>query len=112
MFWYAPRVLCCMLPKTKAYQAYFRYLQFVVFGLCKILFLVAPVLFPRHTCEAARENTIDLLHMFRDYLHYHIKCSKVYVHSRMRAKAGDLLKVLNRARPQTNARPAERKTIT
>ncbi|CAH2208301.1 jg2332, partial [Pararge aegeria aegeria] len=34
------------------------------------------VLFPRHTCAAARDNTIDLLHMFRDYLHYHIKCSK------------------------------------
>ncbi|KAL0821944.1 hypothetical protein ABMA28_005335 [Loxostege sticticalis] len=69
------------------------------------------VLFPRHTCSAARANTIDLLHMFRDYLHYHIKCSKVYVHSRMRAKAGELLKVLNRARPQP-VRPAERKTIT
>lgn len=50
--------------------------------------------------------------MFRDYLHYHIKCSKVYVHSRMRAKAGELLKVLNRARPQNTSRPAERKTIT
>ncbi|KAH9639619.1 hypothetical protein HF086_010026 [Spodoptera exigua] len=70
------------------------------------------VLFPRHTCSAARDNTIDLLHMFRDYLHYHIKCSKVYVHSRMRAKAGDLLKVLNRARPQNTSRPTERKTIT
>ncbi|KOB73956.1 Actin related protein 2/3 complex subunit 2, partial [Operophtera brumata] len=70
------------------------------------------VLFPRHTCASARDNTIDLLHMFRDYLHYHIKCSKVYVHSRMRAKAGDLLKVLNRARPQNSSRPTERKTIT
>lgn len=69
------------------------------------------VLFPRHTTGAARDNTIDLLHMFRDYLHYHIKCSKVYVHSRMRAKAGELLKVLNRARPQPR-NPAERKTIT
>ncbi|XP_063536908.1 probable actin-related protein 2/3 complex subunit 2 [Cydia strobilella] len=68
------------------------------------------VLFPRHTCLEARDNTIDLLHMFRDYLHYHIKCSKVYVHSRMRAKAGDLLKVLNRARPQQQRQ--ERKTIT
>lgn len=70
------------------------------------------VLFPRHTCDTARDNTIDLLHMFRDYLHYHVKCSKVYVHSRMRAKAGDLLKVLNRARPQVNSRQLERKTIT
>ncbi|ETE67122.1 Actin-related protein 2/3 complex subunit 2, partial [Ophiophagus hannah] len=34
------------------------------------------VLFPRHTNAAARDNTINLIHTFRDYLHYHIKCSK------------------------------------
>ena len=58
------------------------------------------VLFPRHTCKAARENTINLIHIFRDYLHYHIKCSKAYIHTRMRAKTSDFLKVLNRARPE------------
>lgn len=35
------------------------------------------VLFPRHTNVNARDNTINLIHTFRDYLHYHIKCSKV-----------------------------------
>uniref|UniRef100_A0A7N8X9B6 Arp2/3 complex 34 kDa subunit n=1 Tax=Mastacembelus armatus TaxID=205130 RepID=A0A7N8X9B6_9TELE len=35
------------------------------------------VLFPRHTNANARDNTINLIHTFRDYLHYHIKCSKV-----------------------------------
>lgn len=35
------------------------------------------VLLPRHTKPEFRDNTIDLLHIFRDYLHYHIKCSKV-----------------------------------
>lgn len=35
------------------------------------------VLFPRHTNKKARDNTINLIHTFRDYLHYHIKCSKV-----------------------------------
>lgn len=58
------------------------------------------VLFPRHTCKANRDNTINLIHTFRDYLHYHIKCSKAYIHSRMRAKTTDFLKVLNRARPE------------
>nr|XP_027202291.1 actin-related protein 2/3 complex subunit 2-like [Dermatophagoides pteronyssinus] len=58
------------------------------------------VLFPRHTCKANRDNTINLIHTFRDYLHYHIKCSKAYIHSRMRAKTSDFLKVLNRARPE------------
>lgn len=67
------------------------------------------VLFPRHTKKDARDNTIDLIHTFRDYLHYHIKCSKAYLHSRMRAKTNDFLKVLNRARPETRA---EKKTFT
>ncbi|XP_003746516.1 actin-related protein 2/3 complex subunit 2 [Galendromus occidentalis] len=68
------------------------------------------VLFPRHTSAQARDNTINLIHMFRDYLHYHIKCSKAYIHSRMRAKTSDLLKVLNRARPET--KNVEKKTIS
>lgn len=68
------------------------------------------VLFPRHTNIQVRENTINLIHMFRDYLHYHIKCSKAYIHSRMRAKTADFLKVLNRARPEK--RGNEKKTIT
>lgn len=67
------------------------------------------VLFPRHTNRNARDNTINLIHMFRDYLHYHIKCSKAYIHSRMRAKTSEFLKVLNRARPE---KPTEKKTIT
>uniref|UniRef100_A0A1I7XK16 Arp2/3 complex 34 kDa subunit n=1 Tax=Heterorhabditis bacteriophora TaxID=37862 RepID=A0A1I7XK16_HETBA len=57
------------------------------------------VLFPRHTNKKTRNNTIDLIHTFRDYLHYHIKCTKVYMHSRMRSKTSDFLKVLNRAKP-------------
>lgn len=67
------------------------------------------VLFPRHTNKKARDNTINLIHTFRDYLHYHIKCSKAYMHSRMRAKTNDFLKVLNRARPEVKS---EKKTIT
>lgn len=68
------------------------------------------VLFPRHTNRQARDNTINLIHIFRDYLHYHIKCSKAYIHSRMRAKTSDFLKVLNRARPELKS--VEKKTIT
>jgi actin related protein 2/3 complex subunit 2 len=34
------------------------------------------VLFPRHTNKETRDNTINLIHMFRDYLHYHIKVWK------------------------------------
>lgn len=35
------------------------------------------VLFPRHfKDQTTRDKTIDCIHTFRDYLHYHIKCSK------------------------------------
>lgn len=68
------------------------------------------VLFPRHTNRTTRDNTINLIHIFRDYLHYHIKCSKAYIHSRMRAKTSDFLKVLNRARPEP--KNVEKKTIS
>ncbi|CAJ0959528.1 unnamed protein product, partial [Mesorhabditis belari] len=67
------------------------------------------ILFPRHTNKKTRDNTIDLIHTFRDYLHYHIKCSKGYLHSRMRAKTSDFLKVLNRARPEVKM---EKKTFS
>jgi len=68
------------------------------------------VLFPRHTGPKVRDNTIDLIHTFRNYLHYHIKCSKAYMHQRMRAKTSDFLKVLNRARPEDKNK--EKKTIS
>ncbi|EDQ89569.1 uncharacterized protein MONBRDRAFT_37027 [Monosiga brevicollis MX1] len=68
------------------------------------------VLFPRHFEGAKKDSTIDLLHTFRDYLHYHIKCSKAYLHQRMRARTSELLKVLNRARPDSESK--EKRTIT
>ncbi|RKP26034.1 actin-like protein ARPC2 [Syncephalis pseudoplumigaleata] len=68
------------------------------------------VLFPRHfETDEAREKTIDQIQMFRDYLHYHIKCSKAYMHTRMRARVSDFLKVINRAKPARET--GERKTI-
>jgi len=70
------------------------------------------VLFPRHTNAEAKDNTINLIHTFRDYLHYHIKCSKAYIHSRMRAKTSDFQKVLNRARPEQAKAGNEKKTFT
>ena len=59
---------------------YCAYVQFVhIMYSCSIfcMWLSASVLFPRHTCPEARDNTINLIHTLRDYLHYHIKCSKV-----------------------------------
>lgn len=62
------------------------------------------VLLPRHFTDKTSDKTIDLIHTFRNYLHYHIKCSKAYINSRMRGKTGDFLKVLNRARPDSDSK--------
>jgi actin related protein 2/3 complex subunit 2 len=62
------------------------------------------VLLPRHFTEKTCDKTIDLIHTFRNYLHYHIKCSKAYINSRMRTKTADFLKVLNRARPDSETK--------
>ncbi|KAG5441553.1 Actin- protein 2/3 complex subunit 2-A [Clonorchis sinensis] len=64
------------------------------------------VLFPRHiSSEASRQKSIDLIHTLRNYLHYHIKCSKAYIQMRMRAKTSEFLKVINRATVETSGTP-------
>jgi hypothetical protein len=50
---------------------------------------------------------ISKIQLFRDYFHFHIKASKAYLHSRMRARVDSLMKVLNRAKPEV---PTEAKT--
>uniref|UniRef100_A0A0K0E4C7 Arp2/3 complex 34 kDa subunit n=1 Tax=Strongyloides stercoralis TaxID=6248 RepID=A0A0K0E4C7_STRER len=61
------------------------------------MFYIAFVLEKRHTNEEVMGNTIDLIHIFRDNLHYHIKDSRRYVHCRMTKKYNDFIKILQRA---------------
>jgi actin related protein 2/3 complex subunit 2 len=69
------------------------------------------VLFPRHfTNPATASATISHIQLFRDYLHYHIKCSKAYMHSRMRHRVAEFQKVLNRAK--TEVATTEKKTAS
>ena len=69
------------------------------------------VLFPRHFSNPEMTwKTISRIQLFRDNLHYHIKCSKAYMQSRMRHRVAEFLKVLNRAKPEVADK--ERKTIT
>ncbi|KAI0926396.1 hypothetical protein AcV5_008872 [Taiwanofungus camphoratus] len=69
------------------------------------------VLFPRHFANpSVAESTISHIQLFRDYLHYHIKCSKAYMHSRMRHRVSEFQKVLNRAK--TEAAVVDRKTAS
>lgn len=69
------------------------------------------VLFPRHLIRGERrEKCISHVMVFRDYFQYHIKCSKAYMHTRMRYRVAEFLKVLNRAKPENVEK--ERKTAS
>lgn len=68
----------------------------------------------RHLESGKLENAVSLLASFRNYLHYHIKASKTYLHMRMRKRVVGWLQVLNRAVPQiqTEKKLASGKTFT
>ena len=68
----------------------------------------------RHLEGNKLENAVSLLASFRNYLHYHIKASKTYLHMRMRKRVVGWLQVLNRAVPQveTEKKLASGKTFT
>jgi len=70
---------------------------------------VSFVLHPAH--QAKRANTISNIQIFRNFLHYHIKCSKAYMHTRMRTRVRALLQVLNRAKVEPFVK-GEKKTVS
>lgn len=71
------------------------------------------VLFPRHLVKGdKRENCITHIQGFRNYFHYHIKCSKAYMHLRMRFRVKEFLKILNRAKPENVDGEKDRKTAS
>jgi len=71
---------------------------------------VSFVLHAPHLVPTRRESTIDNIQTFRNYLHYHIKASKAYMHTRFRNRVSSLLQVLNRAKAEPLV--VEKKTMT
>jgi actin related protein 2/3 complex subunit 2 len=68
------------------------------------------VLFGRHFDKPeAATKCLDLIQLFRNYLQYHIKCSKSHLHTCMRIRVELLLQVLNRAKQEL---PAEKTTMS
>ena len=64
----------------------------------------------RHLTGEGKDKAITLLTGFRNYLHYHIKCSKTYLHMRMRKRVAGWMQVLNRAIPEVEG--GEKKTAS
>lgn len=71
-----------------------------------VTFLLSPI---HYSKSDVSYTTISHIQLFRDYLHYHIKCCKAYMHSRMRHRVSEFQKVLNRAKTELAA--AERRTV-
>lgn len=65
-----------------------------------------------HLDGGRKQKVIDVLTTFRNYLQYHLKCSKSYFHSRMRARVVSLLKMLNRAKVENPDENKAKKTIS
>jgi len=58
------------------------------------------------------DKVVSVLQGFRNFMQYHIKCSKAHFHSRMRARVVSLLGVLNRAKPDIDPRMLQARTIS
>lgn len=74
-------------------------------------FLAITLLKEHVAAQDKKVAAVGLLHMLRNYIKYHIKCSKAYFHSRMRARVVALLQVMNRARME-DLNPKQKKTAS
>ncbi|KAH9330367.1 hypothetical protein KI387_002475, partial [Taxus chinensis] len=69
---------------------------------------VSFVIFPRHVDGKKLDRTVWSLLTFHAYVNYHIKCSKSFMHTRMRRRVETLIQALNRAKPDVEKK--EKKT--
>eukprot|EP00762_Andalucia_godoyi_P003231 ANDGO_06529.mRNA.1 putative actin-related protein 2/3 complex subunit 2 len=74
----------------------------------KMIYYVTFTVQERHF---SNPTAAELLSSFRTYLHYHLKCSKAYLHFRMRDKVASWLQVLNRAK-RAPFEPVAKKTMS
>jgi len=78
---------------------------------CNLGYISFAILKTHCTDEKLRQRVCEQLQTFRTYTQYHIKCSKSYFHSRMRARAAELLKVLSRAKVEQGDENARERVV-
>lgn len=66
----------------------------------------------RHVTDKQRDKVIHVLQTFRAFLQYHLKMSKSFWHSKMRARCVSLQKVLNRAKVADPEEQKKKKTAS
>lgn len=66
----------------------------------------------RHVTDKQRDQVIHVLQTFRSFLQYHLKMSKSFWHSKMRARCVSLQKVLNRAKVENPEDEKKKKTAS
>eukprot|EP00252_Welwitschia_mirabilis_P023054 TRINITY_DN6418_c0_g1_i2.p1 TRINITY_DN6418_c0_g1~~TRINITY_DN6418_c0_g1_i2.p1 ORF type:complete len:137 (+),score=26.57 TRINITY_DN6418_c0_g1_i2:620-1030(+) len=69
---------------------------------------VSFVIFPRHVEGSKLDRTVWSLLTFHAYVGYHIKCSKSFMHTRMRRRVESLIQALGRAKVDVEK---EKKTV-
>lgn len=74
----------------------------------ELLGYVSFAVLPSHV-KKNKAQCINTLQSFRNFLQYHIKCSKSVFHSKMRKRVVELIKVLNRAKIDDEKK--EKKTV-
>jgi len=63
---------------------------------------------PLHCQDARRAKVVESLQVFRNFVQYHLKCAKSYMHSRMRQATVKWTQYLNRAKRNTETNQPKR----
>jgi len=98
-------------PCTFSQNAPLELKEFGVTEPTKKLGFVAFAVMKGHLERNLKEKVTTVLQTFRNYVQYHLKCSKAFFHSRMRARAANLIKVLTRAKQDGDESKKEKKNF-
>jgi len=98
-------------PCTFSVNAPLELKEFGITEASRMLGFFAFAIMKGHLERNLKEKVTMVLQTFRNYVQYHLKCSKAYFHSRMRARAAGLIKVLNRAKQDVDETKKEKKNF-
>jgi len=75
------------------------------------MLIVYKAIFRDNIKDKGMENMLEFIVNFREYCQYHIHATKAYLHSRMRTKVSEFLKLIKEARREKNEKPKKYKEL-